>query len=250
MNIALIGYGSMGHEIESIAVRRGHSVVARFTSASPLPPSTSDYYSSIRIDCCVDFSVAGEVPNTVGICSSLGIPLVEGTTGWHDQKTELLELVRSRKGTLVHGNNFSIGAQMFFRIVRRAARLMNSFSEYDVSIHETHHTKKKDAPSGTALTLAHLLTSHMNRKTSVKDQTDPSNIQPNEISITSARLGSVFGDHRLLFHSPSDEIELIHRAHNRSGFASGAVLAAELTQEFKGVFSFEEIVFEKSFTHH
>lgn len=250
MNIALIGYGSMGREIESAAVQRGHTIAAVCTSQSPLPDPLSGFYRTNKIDCCIDFSVASNVRTNAETCSLLNIPLVEGTTGWQDEKKEILEIVRENKGTLVYGNNFSVGAQMLFRLVRRAARLMNAFQEYDVAIHETHHIKKKDAPSGTALTLAQIVCSHMHRKTTVKRQTDTTPILPNELTVTSSRIGTVAGTHSLLFHSPADEIEIVHRAHNRTGFASGAVLAAELTQEFTGVFSFEELVFEKSFTHH
>lgn len=139
---------------------------------------------------------------------------------------------------------------MFFRIVRNAAELMNAFPDYDVAIHETHHTKKKDSPSGTAITIAEEILSQLKNKSTIKRNDDQSIIAPHEIGISSSRIGTVFGNHSVLFHSPADEIELIHRAHNRSGFALGAVFAAELTQKISGIYSFEELVFEKSFTHH
>lgn len=249
MNIALIGYGNMGREIESIALQGGHTIVACFSSKFPLPSSSSGYYRELKIDCCIDFSSAASVRHNVETCGALGIPLVEGTTGWHEQKNEIVEIARANNTTLVYGTNFSVGAQMFFRIVRHAADLMNSFPEYDTAIHETHHTKKKDAPSGTALTISQILLSSLQRKDGVKESSGMSVIQPNEISISSARIGSVSGTHSVLFHSPADEIELVHRAHNRSGFASGAVLAAELIQKSSGIFTFEEILFEQSLTH-
>jgi 4-hydroxy-tetrahydrodipicolinate reductase len=250
MNIALIGYGKMGHEIESAAIQRGHSIVSVFSSSSPLPPASSEYYKLHNIQCCIDFSHTVLVRSHAEICSSLRIPLVEGTTGWQDKKNEILSYVKEQNGTFVYGNNFSIGAQMFFRIVRNAAQLMNAFSEYDVAIQETHHTKKKDSPSGTALTLANEILSQMKIKSVIKQNDDLSITAPHEINISSSRLGTVFGNHSVLFHSHADEIELIHRAHNRSGFALGAVFAAELTQNVSGIFSFEELVFEKSFIHH
>lgn len=250
MNIALFGYGNMGHEIETIALQRGHTIIARFSSASPIPDKNSDFFKKNNIHCCIDFSVAAQVRSNIELCSTLKIPIVEGTTGWHEQKKEILELVREKNATLVYGNNFSIGAQMFFRIVRRAARLMNMFPDYDVAIHETHHTKKKDAPSGTALTLANSILSHLQRKNSIATNVSTDIIKPNEIGISSSRIGNVVGNHTVLFHSGADEIELTHRAHSRSGFAFGAVYAAELTQEFSGVFSFEELVFEKTISHH
>jgi len=249
MNIALIGYGKMGKEIESAAIQRGHLIVASFTSSSPLPPAASKFYKQHQIDCCIDFSQSALVHSHAEICSSVGIPLIEGTSGWQDQKDDVLSSVKKNNGTFVYGNNFSIGAQMFFRIVRTAALLMNSFSDYDVAIHETHHTKKKDSPSGTALTLANEIISQMQNKSSIKRIEDESVIAPHQISITSNRVGTVFGNHSVLFHSAADEIELTHRAHNRSGFAHGAILAAELTLSISGIFSFEELVFEKTFTH-
>ncbi len=250
MNIALIGYGKMGRAIDSIAQQRGHSIVFRSTSSSPLTPALLSELSPTSIDCCIDFSVPGAVRSTIETCSSAGVPLVVGTTGWHNDRQELIDVVKQRNGTLVYGSNFSVGAQMFFRIVRRAARLMNAFPRYDAAVHEVHHAQKKDLPSGTALTLGTILCSTLARKNAIRDPASSEPIAPHEIGITGSRIGTVAGTHSVLFHSEADEIELIHRAHNRSGFAEGAILAAELTQEFSGVFSFEELVFEKSLTHH
>ncbi len=249
MNIALIGYGAMGHEIETIALQRGHSVIARFNSGSLIPPSASDFYKSNSIHCFIDFSTASLVRTHAEISSTLGIPLVEGTTGWQDQKKEILDRVRNKNGTMVYGNNFSVGAQIFFRIVQQASQLMDPFPGYDVAIHETHHTKKKDAPSGTALTLGDIILTQIRRKTAIKKQPESAVIKPNEIGIASTRVGVVPGIHSVMFNSAADEIELTHRAHNRTGFASGALLAAELIQTSSGVFSFEELLFERSFIH-
>lgn len=250
MNIALIGYGKMGHEIETIAVQRGHSLREVFSSSFPLPPASSDFYKTHSIQCCIDFSQPSLVRAHSEICSLVGIPLIEGTTGWQHQRNDILSAVKKQNGTLIYGNNFSIGAQIFFRIIRNAAKLMDGFTDYDVSIHETHHVKKKDAPSGTAVTIAQEILSQLNRKSTIKKNNDLSIITPNEIAISSSRIGTVYGNHSVLFHSPADEIELIHRAHNRSGFAQGALLAAELTQTISGIHSFEELIFEHTFTHH
>ncbi len=250
MNIALIGHGKMGREIESIALQRGHSIVSVFTSVSPLPTTQSDVFNHQQIQCCIDFSHASLVAGHANICSLAGIPLIEGTTGWHEQQENVLLRVKEHNGTLIYGNNFSIGAQLFFRLIRNVTQVMNWFPDYDIAIHETHHTKKKDSPSGTAITIANEILSQIERKTSIKKNDDGSVITPEEIGITSTRVGSVFGNHSVLFHSPADEIELVHRAHNRTGFALGALLAAEMTQHISGVFSFEEVIFEQSFTHH
>ena len=246
MNIVLIGYGNMGHEIEKIALQRSHTVIERFDINSTLPPAGSDFYKSKTINCFIDFSHASAVAHNAETASRLKVPLVEGTTGWHDKKNEILDTVKKNGGTMVYGNNFSVGAQMFFRIVQKAAKLMNAFPEYDVSIHEVHHTQKKDAPSGTALTVANSIMKELKRKTAIKKDFQSGVIRENEIGVSSARVGKVFGIHSVLFYSDVDEIEIIHKAHNRVGLASGAVLAAELIQGFSGVYSFEELVFEKS----
>lgn len=246
MNIALIGYGNMGLQVEITAHQHGHTIVERFSGARPLPDSSPAFSS---IDCFIDFSFANAVRRNIEIAVERQIPIVEGTTGWQEQKKEIIEFVRQRNGSLVYGNNFSVGAQMFFRIVRRAARLMNAFPNYDVGIHEVHHSKKKDAPSGTALTLGNVILSHMDRKEVLKHGVNDSPINQNEIGISSARIGKVFGTHSVLFHSETDEIELTHRAHSRAGFAHGAILAAELILDFRGVYSFDQLVFEKSLHH-
>lgn len=248
MNVALVGYGKMGREVESIAHQRGHTITARFTSHSTLPPPDSALFASQLIDCFIDFSSASSVPNTIEVCCRLGIPLIEGTTGWQKQQGELLEKAASLNGTVIYGNNFSVGAQMFFRIVREAAHLMDRFPDYDVAIRETHHTQKKDSPSGTALTIAQNILDSIQRKSSVNTDLHASPLRPEAINISSSRVGNVFGDHSVLFHSISDEIELLHRAHDRSGFAHGAVLAAEMTGEFKGIRSFDELLFTTSLT--
>ncbi len=250
MNIAIIGYGAMGRHVESSTVQRGHTIAAVFTPRNPLPSAADEYYQRHPIDCCIDFSAADAVRNHVDICTAAGIPLIEGTTGWQRQKTEILAAAQQGHGTLIYGNNFSVGVQLFFRIIRESARLMNSFDEYDAGIHEIHHTRKKDAPSGTAATIAQILTEQLQRKASVKNPLDDSPILPHEINIASSRIGSVIGTHSVLFHSLSDEIELVHRAHHRSGFAAGAVRAAEMTRNVKGVYSFEELLERSIFSHH
>lgn len=246
MNIALIGYGNMGREVESAALQQGHTIAARFSSSSPLSQSHSNFVHANQIDCFIDFSNASAVRKNIDIAVQLRIPIVEGTTGWSAEQNDIIEHARKQHGSVVYGNNFSIGAQMFFRIVRTAAQLMNAFPQYDAGIHEIHHTKKKDAPSGTALTLGNILVSHLQRKTALRTSLNNAQLQPNEITISSSRIGSVVGTHTVFFNSSVDEIELTHRAHSRSGYAHGALLAAALLVNNPGVYSFEELVFEKS----
>jgi len=249
MDIALIGYGSMGREVESAARQRGHHIAAIFTSHSPLPEPNSGFFQTNSIDCCIDVSTASAVRSNTRICSNAGIPIVVGTTGWQNERQEILDLIRNNNGTLIYGNNFSVGAQIFFSIIRTAAQLMNNFTDYDVALHEIHHVKKKDSPSGTALSLAQILVAQLDRKTSVKAPA-AGELMPHEIGVSSTRVGNVSGTHSVLFRSPADEIELVHRAHNRSGFAAGAVLAAEMTQRYTGVHVFDELIFQQSFIHH
>lgn len=241
MNISLIGYGAMGREVESAANARGHRIVSIHRSTSPLPEPDSGYFQRYSIDCCIDVSAASAVAGHARICSSAGIPLVVGTTGWQQERELVLEIVRKNNGTMIYGNNFSVGAQLFFTIIRTAARLVNAFDAYDVALQEIHHVKKKDAPSGTALSLVQIIIEEIERKRSVVSPVTGT-IVPDQVGISSTRVGTVSGIHSVLFHSSADEIELVHRAHNRSGFASGAVLAAELTQRYTGIHSFDELI--------
>ncbi|MDD8016874.1 MAG: 4-hydroxy-tetrahydrodipicolinate reductase [Bacteroidota bacterium] len=244
MNIALIGYGKMGREIEQISIERGHSIAAKFDIDSPLPSADLSMYTSTKIDCCIDFSTASVVTTNVGILAQRKIPIVIGTTGWNDQLSQVKETIARHNGSLIYGSNFSVGAHVFFKLAELAAELLNNHSQYDAAVHEIHHTMKKDAPSGTALTIAQKILSRMKRKTRVKLPTETSLIQPNDLLVSSSRVGTVFGTHSVLFNSLADDIELTHRAHNRKGFALGAVLAAEWIQGKKGVFTVEDMIFE------
>lgn len=239
MNIALIGHGTFGKEIEREALQRGHSVAAVYTSRFPV-----DQYlpkNERTIDCCIDVSVPSAVLTNVRTCAAAGIPMVLGTTGWQEHHSDLLECVRNHNGTLIYGSNFSIGAQVLFTLVRAAAAMAENLPEYDVAVSEVHHNRKADSPSGTALTLAREILSLLSRKTALHHPaTGP--IRPHELSIASTRIGSVPGTHSVLFHSAADEIELVHRAHDRSGFAAGAVRAAELTARISGIHRFDELI--------
>ena len=243
MNIALLGYGKMGREIEAIALERGHTIAERFDEFTPLTPALAAQFPKNNIHCCIDFSVPSAAPFNITTVSAVQVPIVVGTTGWNNEFEAMKNIVLKNNGAIVYGSNFSIGAQMFFCIVSAASALMNNFSDYDVAVHEIHHTMKKDAPSGTALTIAEKILAQMKRKTALKFPTDTSLIQANEILVSSSRIGSVFGTHTVQFNSAADDIELTHRAHNRKGFALGAVLEAEWIQEKKGVFSVEEFLF-------
>ena len=234
MNIALIGYGKMGHEIERIALERGHSIALKVSTHSAqklqdLPASNADV--------AIEFTRPDAAAQNVQYCLSTGVPVVCGTTGW-DTAT-MVALSNQSGPAFLTATNFSVGVNIFFEINLRLAALMNRQPAYEVSITETHHTQKKDAPSGTAITLANGILENLDRKTSWAkgDVTDTT-----AINIDSFRRDDVPGTHNVRYRSAVDDIEIIHTAHNRSGFALGAVLAAEFIAGKKGVFTMQDVL--------
>jgi 4-hydroxy-tetrahydrodipicolinate reductase len=228
MKIALIGYGAMGRLTEQSALAAGHEVHVVGRSRG----STQDVAElAARLkgsDVVIDFTVAEAVLTNVEACMMAGVPLVEGTTGWKSQEDDVKSKVSEYDGGLVYGANFSIGVNLFYRLVSSAAELLASVDLYDVFIEEAHHKRKRDAPSGTALALRDVLSS-------VIDQ---------EIPVTSTRAGYIPGTHRVGFDSPSDQITLTHTARSREGFAAGAIFAAEWISSRKGVYEFSQLIDE------
>ncbi len=247
MNIVLLGYGKTGRDIDAVAGERGHTIVDRFTSGRPLTRTHIDTLGAAGVGCCIDFSTADAARSNILLCIEHGIPIVVGTTGWHAHLPEISALVTSRGGSLVHASNFSLGAHLFLGIVEAAARLFAPFPDYDAAIHETHHRFKKDAPSGTARTIAGVLLAAGARKRSLATELGPRGVAEDELLVTSARVGSVFGTHTVLFSGGADEIELTHRAQNRKGFALGAVMAAEWVQGKRGIFTAGDVFADVSF---
>jgi 4-hydroxy-tetrahydrodipicolinate reductase len=243
MNIVLLGYGKTGRDIETVAVERGHSIVGTYTIDNPFTESHGSQILAQRVDCCIDFSAPDAVVGNILLSVQLGIPIVVGTTGWHSRLDEITSIVASARGSLVHASNFSIGAHVFLKIVAAAAQLIDGFPEYDAAVHETHHRFKKDAPSGTARTIAGILLEQLSGKTRMQTLPPASGLAADELHVSSTRVGSVFGTHTVAFSSAADEIELTHRANNRRGFALGAVMAAEWVQGRKGVFTAEDVFF-------
>lgn len=223
MRLALLGYGRMARVIEAQARDGGHEVGAVVTSrnagdASRLLPGH---------DVAIDFSVAGAVAAHVEASAAAGVPLIEGTTGWHVQEAAVRRLVEERGGALVYGANFSIGANLFCRIVARAAELVRAIPGYDPFIEEAHHAAKRDAPSGTALVLKDILVRQLGRS---------------DLPVASTRAGSIPGTHRVGFDSPGDQIMLTHAARSRDGFAAGALLAARWVLGRRGVYTFANVL--------
>lgn len=234
MNIALIGYGSMGRMVEAKALVRGHSIVT-VVNEHHSGLDASHLAESLRAaDVAIDFSAAAAVLRNVEACMAANLPLVEGTTGWHEQMDEVRKLVSSNEGSFVFGANFSIGVNLFYRIVQHAAELMAKFPEYEAFIEEQHHSRKKDAPSGTALKLQDIV------ENALSEDADKSVGVP----VSSTRAGNIPGTHTVGFDGPADQITLEHTARSREGFAIGAILAAEWIVGKIGFYEFSDVMDE------
>lgn len=228
MKLALLGFGAMGRLVATQARAAGHEVGATVTSQH-MALTVDELANVLRDhDVAIDFSKASLVKGHAMACLQAGVPLVEGTTGWRDQEEEIRNLVTDRDGALVFGANFSIGVNIFYRIVEQATELFAGIEQYQAFIEEQHHARKLDAPSGTALILKNIMTESMKEP----------------VSITSTRAGYIPGTHRVGFDSPADQVTLTHMARSREGFAAGALLAAKWIAGRKGVYEFSEVINE------
>ncbi|RYY97548.1 MAG: 4-hydroxy-tetrahydrodipicolinate reductase [Chitinophagaceae bacterium] len=236
MNIALIGYGKMGHMIEGIAQKRGHHITLRIHLEN-LHEFTQEALRGT--DVAIEFTGPDSAFGNVQQLLDWGIPVVSGSTGWNAQLPEAARICTERGGAFLHASNFSVGVNIFFEVNKLLARLMNPQDAYDVSLLEIHHTAKKDAPSGTAVTLAEQVLEALDRKDRwVKESAE----QVGDLVIRSERTDPAPGTHHVRYSSPVDDIEIIHTAHSREGFATGAVLAAEFIAGKKGVFSMKDVL--------
>ena len=225
MKIVLIGSGAMGQLVAKLAGQHDHEITSTLTSRDAIR-SVDDLVSEVRgNDAAIDFSIAGAVPKNVEVCALAGVPLVEGTTGWHAQLDEIKRIVDDSQTALIYGANFSVGVQVFYRIAARAAELFRDLDSYDAFIEEAHHKRKRDAPSGTALQLGEIVAAHLDR----------------EVPVASTRAGYIPGTHRVGFDSSADQITLEHVARGREGFAAGALLGARWVVGRKGVYEFSEV---------
>ncbi len=237
MKIALIGYGKMGRAIEKIALERGHEIVLRITTANK-HEMTAD---NVKVaDVAIEFTGPESAKYNVLDCISAGVNVVSGSTGWNDQLQDARESATDRNVGFLHASNFSVGVNIFFEVNKRLAALMSGRADYKVSIEETHHVHKKDAPAGTAITLAEQVIQHNPYKTGwALNGSEQEDIIP----ITAHRIDEVPGTHKVTYSSTIDNIDIIHTAHNRDGFALGAVLAAEfLAGKPGGVYSMEDVL--------
>lgn len=233
MKIALVGYGKMGKAIEKIAVERGHEIVARLISKD----SISDL-SNIKVDAAIEFTVPDVAFNNLSSLAQLAIPTVCGTTGWLNRREEI-ESAFSANSSFLYASNFSVGVNLFFKLNSMLAKLMAPHSAYKVSMEEIHHTQKLDAPSGTAISLAEdLIAEHPSYQNWELDKA--SDLE--NFAIVAKREPEVPGTHVVEYTSEIDEISIKHEAFNRTGFALGAVMAAEFICDKRGVFSMNDVL--------
>ena len=222
MRIALVGYGNMGRVVEEVAAAKGVEVAERFTRQRPLRAG-----SGLAGVTLVDFSVPEAVPETARAAAALALPLVIGTTGWHDRLDEVRATIESSSAGAVRASNFSLGVNVFYRLAERAAKILSAVDGYDPFIHDWHHRFKKDSPSGTALEIRRRMARHYGER---------------EVPISCQRAGYVPSEHSVGFDSPADTIHLQHRARNRRGFAEGALLAARWIAGRRGFHDFQEVL--------
>ena len=230
MKIALLGYGKMGKVIERIALERGHEIVLKKDEFN-----TFDGLSSA--DVAIDFSAPNTAVNNITTAINSGIPVVSGTTGWLEEYHKIEQLCNKKNAAFLYGSNFSLGVNLFFELNDYLARMMSKFKEYNVSMEEIHHTQKLDKPSGTAISLANAIINH-----SDKNNWAIENPKTDDLFIAVKRIDEVPGTHSVFYNSEVDFIEIKHVAHNRDGFALGAVVAAEWIIGKKGVFSMKDVL--------
>ncbi|MFN5813934.1 MAG: 4-hydroxy-tetrahydrodipicolinate reductase [Bacteroidota bacterium] len=236
MNIALIGYGKMGKTIEQVAVERGHLVKLKIDLHNLDDFNQKNFEN---IDAAIEFTGPHTAYNNIIKCIELGKPIVSGSTGWLNRLTDVESACNDKQGSFIYASNFSVGVNIFFEVNKKLAELMKGKDQYDVTIKEIHHTQKKDAPSGTAITLAeHILSNNTSKSTWVNDTPT----SKNQLFIKSERIDPYPGLHEVTYSSSIDEIQIIHNAHSRDGFALGAVLAAEYIAERKGIFTMKDVL--------
>ena len=230
MKIALLGYGKMGKVIEQIALERGHEIVLK-------KDQNNTFDGLENVDVAIDFSVPDSAVTNISTCLEKGIPVISGTTGWLADYSKMVDLCQKNNGSFIYASNFSLGVNVFFELNDYLAKMMANLKQYQVSMEEIHHTQKLDAPSGTAITLAEGIIKNTNYS-----QWTLENPKENEIQIEAKRIENVPGTHSIFYDSKVDQIEIKHTAHNREGFALGAVVAAEWLVGKKGVFSMKDVL--------
>mgnify|MGYP006075415061 FL=1 len=231
MKIALFGYGKMGKEIEQIALQRGHEIVLKINEG--------EQYDISIADIAIDFSVPNAALSNIASCFRNNVPVISGTTGWLDDFDKAIDVCKENNGSFIYASNFSIGVNIFFELNKQLAKMMNSQKEYSINVEEIHHTKKLDTPSGTAITLAEGIINN----TSKRDwQLKETQVNAGTIPIEAKRILDVPGTHIISYESQIDSIEIKHTAHNRKGFALGAVIAAEWLNNKIGIYTMKDVL--------
>lgn len=236
MKIALIGYGKMGKEIEQIAISRGHTIVLKVDRTNASSYSVAELK---KADVAIEFSTPESAINNIHKCFEANIPVVVGTTGWLEHLDNVKQQCIEKQHTLFYASNYSIGVNLFFKLNESLAKMMNNYPAYNVSMEEIHHVHKLDAPSGTAISLANQVIGNLAAK---KKWVNRPAEDTSELGIISKRLDEVPGTHTVTYSSDVDEISITHIAHNRKGFASGAVIAAEWVKDKKGIFGMNDLM--------
>lgn len=235
MKIVLLGYGKMGKEIEAIALNRGHEIVLKVDETNADKITSADLQ---KADVVIEFSKPHTVLSNIKKCFEAKLPIVVGTTGWYDHFETIKHDCISSGATLFYASNFSLGVNIFFKVNQYLAKIMNNYTDYDVSMEEIHHIHKLDKPSGTAITLAEQVTTNIDRK----DNWSITHPAKETLFIKDVREGEVPGTHIIKYTSAVDDIEIMHKAHNRKGFALGAVMAAEYAKDKKGILTMNDLL--------
>lgn len=226
----------MGKAIEEIALQKGHEIVLRIDSSSR---STLTAKEISQANVAIEFTTPHAAKENLLLCFEAGVPVVCGSTGWTNELPSIEKLCQEQNGALLYASNFSVGVNLFFELNKKLASLMAHQPSYEVILEEIHHTQKKDAPSGTAITLAQQILQEIDRK---KQWVNDISENPEDLEIISQRIDPAPGTHHVKYSSVIDDIEIIHTAHSRKGFAAGAVLAAEFLQYKKGVYSMRDVL--------
>ena len=236
----ITGYGRMGHEIEQILIQRGHNISCRVDKSGKADAIEVTLELLKNVDAVIEFALPNGMEDRIKVYTEAKVPVIIGNTGWLENLEKFKTIVEDGNGTFLYGTNFSVGVHMFWKVVSEASSLINSTPEYDIMALEYHHKLKIDSPSGTAITTAEKILENCNKKTKIWTDKLDRKIEDNELHVASVRGGSIPGTHTVTLDSPSDSIEITHRARNRSGFALGAVMAAEWIVGKTGFFRVED----------
>jgi len=236
MNIAILGYGKMGEQVEKVALERKHKIIAYIDNEK----DWSKHIDKLKqADMAIDFSTPEVVIKNIYRCFELNLPVVVGTTGWHQQLEMVKEKCLQENQSLIYAANFGLGVNLFFALNKALAKIMNAYDDFDVSIEEVHHTEKRDSPSGTAIVLANDIIKYLSKKeTWINEMNDIAS----ELSIKSERIKNNIGTHKITYSSPFDVIEITHKSLNRKNFAIGAVSSAEWLKNKKGFFDISNML--------